>query len=363
MQRTYKRWFCGMAAVIMLLLAVCAVVVYAVDPALYYRMPEDDGAVYFSERFQSAGLIRNHPADTVLIGTSMAANYRAGRIGAVFGGEGLRITVPDSYCSELDQIMDALFRWQQPERVVLALDLNILVRDESGLTGAMPGYLYNDSAVDDVRYLLNKDSLYYSGYVLLSRAKGTTERLDDSFVWDKGIWWDHMTALGFYQRPERSLTTLPPDAYLENVRTNLTVLDAWFREHPQTEFRVFLSPYSMLYWDEADREGTTEALLSALLLTCESLLEYENVSLYGYLMDREFVDDLDNYCDHLHHSTEMGDRLLGKLVGEEERLTKENVRETIANWREFVVNYDYEKFWDDAFWKQWVTDKAAGKVS
>ena len=105
------------------------------------------------------------------------------------------------------------------------------------------------------------------------------------------------------------------------------------------------------------------ASLAAMTEISRVLLSYENVSLFGYLMDREFVEDLDNYCDHIHHSTMTGDRILAKLAADEGRLTKENLAAAIANWREFVVNYNYEKFWDDAFWIQWAADKAAGQAS
>ena len=34
-------------------------------------------------------------------------------------------------------------------------------------------------------------------------------------------------------------------------------------------------------------------------------------------------------------------------------VTAENAKETLANWREHVVNYNYEKFWDENYWHQW----------
>lgn len=85
MDNAYKRWACGLLAVIFLLLAGCAAVVYRVDPCLYYRMPDSWEPVFFSERYQAAGMVRNVPADTVLLGTSMAANYRPSQVEAAFG--------------------------------------------------------------------------------------------------------------------------------------------------------------------------------------------------------------------------------------------------------------------------------------
>ena len=40
----------------------------------------------------------------------------------------------------------------------------------------------------------------------------------------------------------------------------------------------------------------------------QTLLQYDNVKFYGYLMDPEIVTNLDNYCDYIHHS---GERLPG----------------------------------------------------
>ena len=94
-------------------------------------------------------------------------------------------------------------------------------------------------------------------------------------------------------------------------------------------------------------------MFAALERTCEVLLPYENVKLYGFLLDREIVEDLDEYCDYVHHSGDVCGKVLAKVAAGEDRLTSENYRETLANWRVFVVDYDYEKFWDESFWIQW----------
>lgn len=230
MKATCRRWFCGLLAGLLALLGLCAAVVYRVDPCFYYRLPQEGGA-FFNERYQAAGMIRNVRADTVLLGTSMAANYRASWIGETLGGTGLRITIPDGYLSEFDQAVELLFRTQDPQRVIFGLDLNILVRDESGLTGAMPDYLYNKNPVDDVRYLLNKDTLYYSLYTIMTELWGTEQSLDEGFTWGEGIWWNHLTALDNYERPEPAGETLPPDTYLDEAAGNLAVVEQIGRAH------------------------------------------------------------------------------------------------------------------------------------
>ena len=363
MKQAYRRWVCGLLGGVLLILLACGAVVYAVDPCLYYRMPQTWEPVFFNERWQAAGIVKHVEADTVLLGTSMTANYRGSEIGEIFGGTAVRVTVPDGRYGEFDAVTETLFRHQSPERVIFALDLNTLGRNEDGADSAMPMYLYNESRLDDVRYLLNKDALYYSAYVLLSQRWGGGEPLDESFVWETGIWWNHMTALEGYERPAQSAETADPAEACRRAAENLAVMGRWFREHPDTQFEVFLSPYSMLFWDKSARLGQTEAMLAVLELACEELTGYDNVRLHGCLMDREIVDDLDYYCDHLHHSREACRLVLEKIAGEEVLLTKENVAETLANWRTFVVNYDYEKFWDEAFWMAWNAAKAAQSAS
>ena len=73
-QHTYRKWTLGLLLGLVLVLVACAAFVWRVDPCFYYRMPADRKPVFFSERYQTAGIVRNNPADVVLIGSSMAAN-------------------------------------------------------------------------------------------------------------------------------------------------------------------------------------------------------------------------------------------------------------------------------------------------
>ena len=353
MKRAYRRWVCGLLAGVLAMLALCAAVVYVVDPCLYYRIPDRWQPVFFSERYQMAGLARNVEADTVLVGTSMAANYRASQIQEVFGTPSLRLTIPDGYYSEFDRVMDVLFRGQTPQRVIFGLDVNTLIRDESGVTDAMPDYLYNRSALDDIQYLVNKDTLYYSVYTLMANRWGQGQTVDEGFTWDDREWWNHLTALDNYTRPDPTGEVLPADAYLDHVDANLAVVTGWVEAHPDTEFDFFLPPYSILYWDKMVRLGEVDAVLSAVERACRVLTAYDNVKLYGFLLDREIVENLDNYCDYIHHSGGVCVEILHRIKADQGRLTAENIAPTLAGWREFVVHYDYEKFWDESFWIAW----------
>ena len=168
-----------------------------------------------------------------------------------------------------------------------------------------------------------------------------------------------MSALKNYQRPEIAGGQLPAGAYAADVAANLAVLEGWITQHPETEFDIFLSPYSILFWDKVIRDGSVEAVFAAIRQVGETLLQYDNVKIYGYLMDADIVADLDNYCDYVHHSGAVCQEILAMLRADEGRLTAENLEETLASWHEFVIHYDYEKFWDESFWHQWNAEHGA----
>ena len=360
MDKTYRRWTCWFLAVLLALLALCACVVYTVDPCLYYRMPEDGRAVFFNERYQTAGMVRNFPADTVVLGTSMVANYRSSWIEEFYRTSGLRITIPDGHFSEFSQVLDLLYQEHPPVRILFALDLNLLIRDDGGSAGAMPDHLYDQDPWNDVEYLLSKDALYYSFYVLMADPEEGRQTLDEGFTWDKTSLWGKYAALQFYQRPPVAEETVPEDAYLEHTAENLAIMEGWFREHPDTKFEIFLSPYSILFWDRCIRQGDLEARLAALELACETLAGYGGkVRLHAPLLYEGMSTALDNYCDYIHHSGEAGKWILGNLCGEKFLLRAGDVEKTLADWRDFVVHYDYEALWDQAFWDQWYEDHDA----
>lgn len=345
LKKARRNWALGLLAGAFALLLLCAGMVYWIDPCFYYRWPPHFQPVFFNQRYQDAGLAKNCRADTVLLGTSLVANYRVSQVEQTFGGTAVKLTIPDGYFSEFDETMKTVFRGGTPSRVVFGLDTNILVRDESEKTSTMPDYLYNANPLDDVKYLLNKDTLYYSLYTVMSSRWGTAETVDEAFTWDKTVWWSKQTALAGYQRPDVTKGTLPQDAYFADCDKNLAVLESWITAHPDTEFDVFFPPYSILYWDKMQRTGATDAVFAAVDRAFTALLSYDNVKVYYFPAQTDIITNLDNYGDYIHHSGAVCTKLLQEMKADEYRITPENAKETLAKLRTFVVNYDYESIW------------------
>lgn len=347
MKKQYQRWACGLLAGICLFLLACGAFVWRVDPFFHYRDPDPEGEVWFDQRAQSAGLLRSQTYETVLMGSSLAANYRPHWFDVYYDTSTVKVTFPNGCFQEFDRALEYAFSQQDVKRVIFGLDPNLLSRDPAEEVDELPAYLYDDSIWNDGQYLLNKDVLFRSAYTVLKKAQGETQPLQDAFVWDGNVFFSKTLALAGYQRPEETGEILPADAFLENSRANLAVVTHWLETHPDTEFIFFFSPYSILFWDKAQRTGETEAVLTMLEDVARTLLPYDNAELQFFMADTEIISNLDNYADHIHVAGRVTWQMSKAMAQGDHLLTPENYEEKLDALREYVVNYDYESIWED----------------
>ncbi len=346
MKQEYRKWALGLLAAIAAMLGLCAAVVVTVDPFFHYRAPDPEAEVWFEQRCQTAGLLRSQDYETVLMGTSLAANYRPLWFDAYFDTRTVKATFPNGGFHEFSQALDYACQTHDVKRVIFGLDPNILVRSVEEAPDQLPAYLYDTNPWNDSPYLLNKDVLVRALYVVREKAAGNTQALQDAFVWDGNVFFSKELALAGYQRPEAEDTVLPEDAFFDICDENLAVVETWLTEHPDTEFIFYYSPYSILFWDKMERQGRTDAMFAVLKHATEALLAYDNVKIQCFLTDIDIITDLDNYADHIHVAGRVTWKMSKAMAGTEHLLTLENYEAKLDALREYVVNYDYESIWE-----------------
>ena len=346
MKQEYRKWALGLLAAIAAMLGLCAAVVVTVDPFFHYRAPDPEAEVWFEQRCQTAGLLRSQDYETVLMGTSLAANYRPLWLDAYFDTRTVKATFPNGGFHEFSQALDYACQTHDVKRVIFGLDPNILVRSVEEAPDKLPAYLYDTNPWNDSPYLLNKDVLVRALYVVREKAAGNTQALQDAFVLDGNVFFSKELALAGYQRPEAEDTVLPEDAFFDICDENLAVVETWLTEHPNTEFIFYYSPYSILFWDKMERQGRTDAMFAVLKHATEALLAYDNVKIQCFLTDIDTITDLDNYADHIHVAGRVTWKMSKAMAGTEHLLTLENYEAKLDALREYVVNYDYESIWE-----------------
>ena len=156
----------------------------------------------------------------------------------------------------------------------------------------------------------------------------------DSYNWAQWKYFGQDMAMGLYTRLPYVKDMQLETANSTELAGNIALLTAQVETHPETTFKFFFSPYSMLWWDNAYRSGERDAVIYNEKQAIEALLQYDNVEIYFYQDDEEIITNLDNYMDMIHFSKDINYYVYDKLAKGEERLTIDNYEERLNHMRE-----------------------------
>ena len=270
----YRKYLAGFLATVIALLAICAGVVYGIDPSFQYHLPYGNiKAVYLNERYQNAGLAKNLEYDTVILGSSVTANFRLSQFNELFDAQTVKLTFPGGCFSDFETALNLCFETHDVKRVFWSIDPKILMTPYDEEPTPLPEYLYNSNPFDDVKYLFNKDViLEQCGESILATLSGEGQSLDDAFTWDTKYEFSHEHALWSYVRPDWQEEPQPADADDDIIDQNLECVLSFVKAHPDTEFYLMTPPYSMLCWDRILRDGRYTAVLKLYDRLLEELL-------------------------------------------------------------------------------------------
>lgn len=344
----YKRYFAGFLAMVMVLLALCGITVYVIDPSFQYHLPYGDiKAVYSNERYQNAGFAKNLDYDTVILGSSVTANFRPSQFNELFDAKTVKLTFPGGCFSDFNTALDLCFETHDVKRVFWSIDPKILMTDYDEEPTPLPTYLYNFNPFDDVKYLFNKDVLLEQcGESVLATLKGEGQDFDDAFTWDWKYEFSHEHALWSYIRPDWKVEPDAPDQFDDIINRNLDCILSFVKAHPDTEFYLFTPPYSMLYWDRVLRDGSYTAVLALYDRLMEELPQYANVHYYCFAMN-EVTIPLGNYTDEVHFSGEIS-QYLAQYMAENDGMNEADLPAMHAFFRNLAENYDFDSMFPES---------------
>ena len=178
MKISYRRWAALLLALLSAGLLCCAAVVFLVDPFFVHRAPDPEGEVWFDQRYQCAGLLRSQEYETILMGSSLAANYRPYWFDVFYDTTTVKVTFPNGGFEEFDQALEYAYTKQDIKRVIFGLDPNLLSRSPAEAPNQLPAYLYDNKIWNDGAYFFNKDVLLRSVYTVMKERAGETQSFE-----------------------------------------------------------------------------------------------------------------------------------------------------------------------------------------
>lgn len=343
-----KKWSILCVGLSLVLLVILGGATAVIDPFFHYHAPLE-GLEYpiDNQRYQNDGIVRNFEYDALITGTSMTENFKTSEFDELFGANSVKVSYSGGTYAELfSNLQQAMESNPDIQTVLFCIDEWFLFsgRDMILADGEYPTYLYDDSLLNDVEYVLNKEILCSDTLEVLfyTRDGNTTTSFDDYSSWV--FPYDKDVVLGTYTRPAQAETL---SEFTEENRSNLTTMLqstalTLAEAYPDTEFLYYFPPYSILNWDANNRQGTLAQHVEAFRLASELLLEAENIRLFSFYTDYKTITNLDNYRDTVHHSNEINSLLLQRFAAGEYELTKENCQTHWDEVLDYYSSYDYE---------------------
>lgn len=335
--------------------AVAAVTI--VDPfelyhkATLYRPPIDNG----TQSYSNAGIAKSYEYDSVIIGSSMTENFSPSQLDEVFGGTFVKLCINGGSPFNHGQMMTMAFATHDVKRVFYGIDIELLTYFHTTPKTKMPDFLYDFNLFNDTQYWFNKTVLAkYIPECLAAWGQDQSDQRDTMYTWgdlypygkDAVMRGKTISPAQVRQRDRSDPPEFSRQYYL-NFETNYR---PYIEAHPDTEFIFFFPPYSVMRWYEFYAEGTMGYYLDQRVALTEALLPYDNVRIYDFTAEVDWITDLDNYIDTSHYGPWINDAIV-VAVGEDRcRVTStQDIADNNAVLFDYVNRLRVHGEWPDSF--------------
>lgn len=350
-----KKWVLLFVGVYLFLLLGIGTMTAVIDACFHYHKPFP-GIQYLinDERYQNNGIVKHFDYDAIITGTSLTENFKTSELDKLFGVNAVKVPFSGASFKEInDNLLIAVQYNSDIKMIVRCLDYSVLSAPADAMRyeeEKYPRYLYDDILYNDVSYLFNKDILLKETWnAIASTFRGETTTDFDAYAnWqDKCVFGKEAVDAAYVRHEKYSETVSFTEEDYQNTTENITknVIDL-VKEHPEIEFYLFFSPYSIYYWDYLNQNGRLEWQFGMEEYAIELLLEYDNIHLFSFETEYEMICNLDNYKDPHHYSEDINSQILIWMKEGKHELAKENYKEYCSCIRDFYTNYDYDSLFE-----------------
>lgn len=290
------------------LLLISAGVVIIFDPFYHYHKPLSFlKAVLWEKEYQVPGTLDHFDYDAVIAGSSVAENNNNHWFDENFDCTSIKAIRSYGACADLCYFINRAFDHQDLKYVFLNLDPSSLTTGTETTfeeTGS-PMYLYDHNPLSDVKYLFNKDVIFERIPYMIATSVMKDYDEGTSYNWAQWKAFDEETVLYHYIQNPVINDLIDEKTYEATALTNINNILEIVKSHPDTEFYIFIPPYSILWWDMAYRSGETNSYLYVEQLAFEKFLGYDNIHLFNFQNAEDIIFNLNYYTDSLHFSPEI----------------------------------------------------------
>lgn len=344
---TEPRWFGRAIGVSCLLLALCGLSVYVIDPYHRYHKHPIISPVYKDDYRMIPNLLDTMEYDSLVAGSSMCLDFSLADVRNLLKWKNpIKITALGCRPATFKRFTDKAFKNQKIRQVLSVIDISVFAKEPGSHYIPLEPFLYSRSLLHECAYLFNGDIVFGANAAVIQahlendpllnpdlmfcnddgsgRVKSGKER-----VWkvlrsqrrSETGWIGEMRQHGLAELERRMMGSFE-ECYL-----------ALIRAHPETEFIFFYAPYSYLYWGFVQQEDMLAFLLDTKARMAALLLAQPNVSVYDFQAEADIVTDLSYYRDISHYSSAINHLIVERIAAGRNRCGPDTVAENAKKIR------------------------------
>jgi hypothetical protein len=353
-----KRFLILVGIMLLALVSLISTLFFYIDPLFLYRKTELYEPQYAgTERYQMAGLLNTIDYRTVFTGTSMGRNFEEAYADEKLATKSFNASLPASTAREQSMVVETAFRQKgKLDRVIWELNHYSFSGEPDWVKGPpsdFPVYMYDQSKLNDIRYLFNSYTVEVLYKNLVANQQDVRARRNPLTLYKFG----KGAPIESYERIEGALESISEMSELPEFETAETMLRSFknnvlslVESHPETTFTFFFAPYSVYnqyiyyqYYYEEHPDYLTERV-KFKEEAYKLLSQYPNTQLYDFQATEQVTFNIDNYMGDGVHYYQFVNRWIIDYIADHPPITNlAQYKNLINKYLELVTNFKPEQ--------------------
>jgi len=331
----YKKFNILFISISFILVISLITVNYVIDPYQQYRKTNFYLFNTENPRYLNAGLVKNYDYDSLIIGSSMMANFNVSDVEKIllFDKAIKPLTFGGFISEEVDTINTALAS-KNVKNILFGLDIysfskyNISSKNNK----RFPLYLYDNSLLNDFTYLLSLKILKKSFNILSNdfNESKVTNQLNELYDWQKeyNAFFTGKEVVENYENFLKSDRNLLPIYNLDILKSNFdNILLPVIKSNKKINFIFFFPPYSIYEYKLMDKEGYLLNNIKFKNFVMNRLKKFKHVSLFDFQVANEITMNKFNYKDTTHYHKRINYWILEQIRDNKFKKVQSNVQD------------------------------------
>lgn len=334
--RIYKKYMAAFILATFTSLTITAAANYILDPFQIYHDSYTNPDRYLAdqERYQNLGLIRKlwreeNCCETIMLGTSMSQNFENVKTGEKLKTQPiLNLSMAGASPAQEYAILEKVALIRAPKTVLWELHTSFYKEKEpenvagAGSAKFLPEYLYDNTYLNDLPYLLSISNVKYA----LKQAASTYS------LYEHKEWFtEHKNSFG--KAPDVYKTSLPlwkkTYAPVSDNGHHFYAIEKYLipalQKYTNTTFIFYFPPYSLHSFASVDQPAF-DRIASFRQELIRRLEKYPNASLHMFDDLIKETENLALYKDPSHYNPDIGYKAMELIASGRAKLTQENIQ-------------------------------------